>query len=235
MVVRMPCSSMWRMSNTWRPSVRMASFSSASTLRMPMKRIASGGSAARSPLQPVSTAGPWPSRHDTGMPCRLPLGLVVSVLTSECASSHSTRSLRPRLRACQATALIEPIARQWSPPSISGTWPAPSTSSTAAYTARFQAITSSRWRSPLAGGAQGVAGPARLPRSTSAKPWRTSASASPATRSASGPMPAPRTLAPTSVGAPISSRVRFMRGPSCPADPVPGIRGARRTIVPRNR
>ncbi len=165
MVVRMPCSSMWRMSNTLRPSVRMASFSSPSTLRMPMKRMASCCSAARSPLQPVSTAGPWPSRHDTGMPCRLPLGLVVSVLTSECASSHSTRSFLPRLRACHATALIEPMARQWSPPSITGTLLAPSAVSTAAYTERFQAITSSRWRNPLVGGAQGVAGPARLPRS----------------------------------------------------------------------
>jgi hypothetical protein len=38
--------------------------------------MASCASAARSPLQPTSTAGPWPSRHATGMPCRLPLGLM---------------------------------------------------------------------------------------------------------------------------------------------------------------
>ena len=38
--------------------------------------MSSGASAAGSPLQPISAAGPWPSRQDTGMPCRLPLGLV---------------------------------------------------------------------------------------------------------------------------------------------------------------
>jgi hypothetical protein len=99
---------------------------------MPMKSDRMVASiAAGSPLQPVSAAGPWPSRQATGMPWMLPLGLVRSVLTSECASSHSTRSFLRRWRACQAMALIDPIARQWSPPISSGRWPARSASSTA--------------------------------------------------------------------------------------------------------
>ena len=69
-------------------------------------------SAAGVPLQPVSAAGPWPSRQETGMPCMLPLGLVVSVLTSVWASSQSTRSFLPCSVHQRATAVIEPMARQ---------------------------------------------------------------------------------------------------------------------------
>src|ERR1043166_7720987 len=53
------------------------------------------------------------------------------------------------------------------------------------------------------GGFQGFGGPDRLPRSITSKPWLRSASPRPATRRASGPIPAPRVLAPTSVGAPM--------------------------------
>src|SRR5690606_16987050 len=48
----------------------------------------------------------------------------------------------------------------------------------------------------------GLRGPSTLPRSTTSMPRAASASTRPATRSASGPMRAPRVPAPTSVGAP---------------------------------
>ena len=54
-----------------------------------------------------------------------------------------------------------------------------------------------------------VAGPPRLPRSTTSSPWPTSTGPMSATRSASGPMLAPRMPAPMSVGAPIRLTRRF--------------------------
>src|SRR5256885_8676589 len=63
---------------------------------------------------------PRPHRLATGMPCRLPLGEISGVLQSAWASSQITRIARPRRRQWAATALIEPMARLWSPPSISG-------------------------------------------------------------------------------------------------------------------
>ena len=54
-----------------------------------------------------------------------------------------------------------------------------------------------------AGRQPGFGGPARLPQSRTSKPRLPSAAGSPATRSASGPIEAPRSLAPTSVGAPM--------------------------------
>ncbi|KAG1241104.1 hypothetical protein G6F68_017015 [Rhizopus microsporus] len=46
----------------------------------------------------------------------------------------------------RATALIEPMPRQWSPPSSTGRRPSASSAYTASCTARFHAATSSRWR-----------------------------------------------------------------------------------------
>src|SRR3954465_12600368 len=96
-----------------------------------------------------------------------------------------------------------------------GSRPSASSACTASCTRRFQATTSSRWRYPAAGGCHGFGGPARLPRSTTSRPWPTSTGPMFATRSASGPMLAPRAPAPISVGAPIRLICRFMaRGSS---------------------
>ncbi len=57
------------------------------------------------------------------MPCTLPLGDSRLVLKSACASSHSTRSFLPCSRQWRATALIEPMASEWSPPSSTGSRP----------------------------------------------------------------------------------------------------------------
>ena len=54
------------------------------------------------------------------MPCRLPLGVWPLVLKSACASSHEHAQLAPASRQCRATALIEPMASEWSPPSRIG-------------------------------------------------------------------------------------------------------------------
>ena len=75
-----------------------------------------------------------------------PEGVIVQVLKSACASIQSTRSLRPWARQWRATAVIDPIARLWSPPSITGMRPAASSAADISITARFQATTSSRWR-----------------------------------------------------------------------------------------
>ena len=208
MTMRMPSSSMARMSNTWKPAARTRRFSPGSTLRMPICRSSGArraGSCGLKPPSSTSSAGPSPNRQATGMPCRLPVGVSAAVLKSACASSHSTRSLRPCARTCRATAEMDPMARQWSPPSSTGSRPAPSCAATASCTTRFQATTSARCRKPPSGCCQGLSGPTRLPVSSTSMPWSRSARAMPATRSASGPMLAPRTLAPTSVGAPISA------------------------------
>ena len=76
------------------------------------------------PPNRVSASGPSPHRQATGMPCTLPDGVTSLVLKSECASSHSTRRSLPCSRHQRATAVIEPMPRQWSPPSMIGMRPA---------------------------------------------------------------------------------------------------------------
>ena len=102
--------------------------------------------AGASPPSFVSASGPMPHRHATGIPWMLPDGVTSLVLKSECASSQSTRSFLPACRQWRATAVIEPIARQWSPPIMIGRRPRASSAAVASMTARFQATTSSRWR-----------------------------------------------------------------------------------------
>ncbi len=99
-------------------------FSSGSTERMPICRTCSGNSAGALPPRWVSVSGPSPHRQATGMPCTLPEGVTSLVLKSECASSHSTRNGRPCSRQYLATAVMEPMPRQWSPPSMIGMRPA---------------------------------------------------------------------------------------------------------------
>ena len=113
---------------------------------MPICRTIAGVIAGDSPPSFVSASGPMPHRHATGMPWMLPDGVTALVLKSECASSHSTRSFRPVRRQCRATAVIEPIARQWSPPIMIGSRRFSSSAAVASITARFHATTSSRWR-----------------------------------------------------------------------------------------
>ena len=62
----------------------------------------------------------WLDAHAAGIPCTLPLGVMALVLKSACASNHSTRRRRPRARQYDATALMDPMARLWSPPSTMG-------------------------------------------------------------------------------------------------------------------
>ncbi len=66
---------------------------------MPIWRIHFGVSAGLPPLRPVSSPGPKPHRHATGMPWTLPLGVSCVVLKSACASSQSTRSFLPGVAA----------------------------------------------------------------------------------------------------------------------------------------
>ena len=113
---------------------------------MPICRTIAGVIAGDSPPSFVSASGPIPHRQATGMPWMLPDGVTSLVLKSECASSHRTRSFLPAWRQCLATAVIEPIARQWSPPSMMGSRPRSSSAAVASITARFHATTSSRWR-----------------------------------------------------------------------------------------
>ena len=54
------------------------------------------------------------------MPCTFPLGEVVGVLMSVCASSHTTPPGAPWTRASPPSV---PIAIEWSPPSTSGISP----------------------------------------------------------------------------------------------------------------
>ncbi|MCY1378644.1 hypothetical protein D9M69_662990 [compost metagenome] len=121
-------------------------FSSGSTERMPICRTIDGVIAGASPPSLVSASGPMPHRQATGMPWMLPEGVTSLVLKSECASSHSTRSFLPTLRQCCATAVMEPMARQWSPPSMMGNRCWASSVAVASITARFHATTSSRCR-----------------------------------------------------------------------------------------
>ena len=180
-------------------------FSLASTLRSPTWQKAEAGSAGTQSDSAAKAAGPSPQRLATGMPCRLPLGELSGVLQSECASSHSTRRCLPVARQCRATALMEPVASVWSPPSTIGSCSCCSARSTASCAMWFQARHSARLRTPWVSRApRGLAGPARLPRSCTARPSRSSAGPSCATRKASGPMAEPRREAPTSVGSPIS-------------------------------
>ncbi|MNN42777.1 hypothetical protein D3C81_1569830 [compost metagenome] len=90
---------------------------------MPTWRIDRGDMAGVTPLRAVSGAGPSPHRQATGMPWILPVGLVLPVLASAWASSHSTSNRLPVSRQWRAAALIEPMARQWSPPISSGIRP----------------------------------------------------------------------------------------------------------------
>ena len=50
------------------------------------------------PPSSVSSRGPLPHRHATGMPWTLPDGVIVLVLKSACASSQRMRSFLPRSR-----------------------------------------------------------------------------------------------------------------------------------------
>ena len=90
---------------------------------MPIWRTHFGLIAGTVPPISISSCGPWPHRQATGMPWMLPLGVSALVLKSACASSHSTRSFLPASRQWRATALIEPMPRQWSPPSRIGRRP----------------------------------------------------------------------------------------------------------------
>ena len=44
----------------------------------------------------VSSSGPWPMQHASGMPCTLPLGLLSGVFMSVCASIQIKPSFSPR-------------------------------------------------------------------------------------------------------------------------------------------
>ena len=139
------------------------------------------------------------------MPWMLPLGVRPLVLKSACASSHRMRSFLPPSRQWRATALIEPMPRQWSPPSRIGKRPALQFGvHGVVHRVWFHATTSVEVpvavdRRP----ATDSAGRCRLPRSSTSRPWPSSIGPMLATRSASGPMLAPRAPAPMSVGAPI--------------------------------
>ncbi|KAG1529173.1 hypothetical protein G6F45_014158 [Rhizopus arrhizus] len=91
---------------------------------MPIWCICAGVIAGDVPPSRVSASGPRPHRQATGMPWMLPDGVTSLVLKSECASSHSTRRVLPCSRHQRATAVIEPMPRQWSPPSMMGMRPA---------------------------------------------------------------------------------------------------------------
>ena len=208
MVCRMPFSSMKRMSKTSMPSSWTKRFSPASTLRMPIWRMSCGDRAGLWPPMPVSSVGPWPHRQATGMPCRLPEGVSVAVLRSAWASSQSTRRRRPVSRQWRATALMLPMAKLWSPPSISGSRPARSSARVASCSNWFQRATSARCRKPPTAGCSGLSGPWRSPQSRTSMPKSATAWTMPATRKALGPMRAPMRPAPTSVGAPIRLTAR---------------------------
>ena len=127
MVLRMPCSSMWRMSNTCSPSARIACFSSASTLRMPMKSMSSGrdrGALAAPAHQRLRTVAQQASHRHAVQVAAGADGFGVDVGVRVQPDHAQVLALAPA--ACRATALMEPMARQWSPPISSGTWPAPS-------------------------------------------------------------------------------------------------------------
>ena len=113
---------------------------------MPIWRTHFGLIAGTLPPISISSCGPLPHRHATGMPWMLPLGVSTLSLKSAWASSQRTRSFLRVSRQWRATALIEPIARLWSPPSRIGMRPAASSAWTASWTLRHQVATASRWR-----------------------------------------------------------------------------------------
>ncbi len=65
------------------------------------------------------------------MPWMLPDGVSSAVLKSACASTQMMRSFLPVARQWAATALIDPMARLWSPPSRIGSRPAASSAAVA--------------------------------------------------------------------------------------------------------
>jgi hypothetical protein len=137
------------------------------------------------------------------MPCTLPLGVIADVLKSACASSHNTINASCHCsRQWRATAVIEPIAEAVIAAEQIGRRPPFSSTYTASCRLRFHATTSDIWRKPLTAGRSGLVGPRRFPQSLTAEPNWPMALTIPATRSASGPMLAPRVPAPTSVGTP---------------------------------
>ena len=70
--------------------------------------VLAGRSVGVAPQSSINPGGPKPDRQATGMPCRLPLGVISAVFASACASSHSTRRRWPLARQWRATALMEP-------------------------------------------------------------------------------------------------------------------------------
>jgi hypothetical protein len=106
-------------------------------------------------------------------------------------------------RQWRATALMEPMPRQWSPPSMMGRRPACSSAYTASCSNLVpgdhfgQVAKAVDGVQPGVGGAAQVAAVAHVQTELRHRLWR------PATRRASGPMRAPRLPAPTSVGTPI--------------------------------
>ena len=65
-----------------------------------------------------------PVKKLTGMPCTFPLSLVSGVLISACASTQISATSRPK-RSLTALAVpaTDPIAMEWSPPSVSTNLP----------------------------------------------------------------------------------------------------------------
>ena len=181
-------------------------FSIASTERMPICTMRSARSIGAKPASPTSSRGPWPAMTLTGMPWRLPDGDELATLKSACASSQNIASGRSSLGA---------IARD-------GRDGADRDAVVAAHEQRNLAgrealvhgvVHAAAPRRDLgqmavvagSAAAPDCAGPTTLPRSMTPRPSLRSALSSPATRSASGPIEAPRLPAPTSVGAPINA------------------------------
>jgi hypothetical protein len=72
-----------------------------STSRTPTSATFRGSTFGAYPPMCVSSRGPMPMQHDSGMPWTLPLGLVSGVFISACASIQMSPSACFRFRKCR--------------------------------------------------------------------------------------------------------------------------------------
>jgi hypothetical protein len=117
--------------------VARSAFRPASTLRMPIWRIHFGLIAGTWPPISISSCGPWPHRHATGMPCRLPLGREDVGVEVGMRVEPQDAQLLVRFAAVARHRADRAEPRQWSPPSRIGRRPMPSSVCTASCTALF--------------------------------------------------------------------------------------------------
>ena len=180
---------------------------------MPTSATRVGSSFGSSPPTAVSSFGPKPNSAASGIPWMLPEGEVFGTWMSLCASTQRRPSRFLCFRQYDATPEIVPMAIEWSPPSTSGNRLRSQIRSTALLSRLEARAISPRYRARrLPMGISSMFLMSRSPPSTTRWPRAARAEATPAIRSADGPMSTPRRPEPRSMGTPSSSifiRLRY--------------------------